>query len=325
MQEPYGSQGAEYAINPLTLEVVPLELPFTERHVPITIMNNLVMCKRWLASTKYDFCVRYNTETCCLECYYKGTVYQFFTSVFDFDVYMLGVMGEDLYAIMEDGVEKIDSGSVFLSKKCTGNKPDESELMYIRPSYFNNSIPFDFNDIKIIDDKVFIDGQEYSYAHPAIQLGVSVKKPVIRGIEVSAEHLLTIREDCFSSELLIIADTNNAEQQVDINWLRDGSRITGFIFEYKGNNYVVDLHVLTRNIVYPNPVIVSVVKYSNCNEDTYFRICLGADTYKDIGIDGVTTVSSGGTLKEICIKTDLTTKQIRRCLLLGGIEKLYEK
>lgn len=77
--------------------------------------------------------------------------------------------------------------------------------------------------------------------------------------------------------------------------------------------------------LFPNAVIISLVKYSNSDEDSYFRICLGTGMYKDIGTDGITTVSTDTGFKEVSIKTDLTVKQIKRCLLLGGVEELYEK
>lgn len=55
MQEPYSSNAVEYVINPLTFEVAPMGVSDTEQYVPITVVNNLVRCRRWVASTKYDF------------------------------------------------------------------------------------------------------------------------------------------------------------------------------------------------------------------------------------------------------------------------------
>lgn len=323
MQEPYSSNAVEYVINPFTFEVAPMGVSDTEQYVSITVVNNLVRCRRWVASTKYDFCVRYKKEF-CLECYYNGAIYQYPATCLDLDIFMFGIIDGDLYVITEDCIEKIDEGSVFLSKTIC-NKPDESDLMYIRPNDFKGNIPVTFDNIKIVDDKAFIDKQEYLYTQLAYQLWVSAREPVIRGIEVDTEYLLTIQEECFSSEFLMIADTNNAEKQKDINWLRDGTCIIGFILEYQGSTYIIDLRFLFKMRLFPNAVIISLVKYSNSDEDSYFRICLGTGMYKDIGIDGITTVSTDTGFKEVSIKTDLTVKQIKRCLLLGGVEELYEK
>lgn len=180
MQEPYSSNAVEYVINPLTFEVAPMGVSDTEQYVPITVVNNLVRCRRWVASTKYDFCVRYKKEF-CLECYYNGAIYQYHATCLDLDIFMFGIIDGDLYVITEDCIEKIDEGSVFLSKTIS-NKPDESDLMYIRPNDFKGNIPVTFDNIKIVDDKVFIDNQEYLYTQLAYQLGVSAREPVIRGI-----------------------------------------------------------------------------------------------------------------------------------------------
>lgn len=85
------------------------------------------------------------------------------------------------------------------------------------------------------------------------------------------------------------------------------------------NLYCPRLDVVTKFLFW-NRRFVKSSKY-----DSYFRICLGTGMYKDIGTDGITTVSTDTGFKEVSIKTDLTVKQIKRCLLLGGVEELYEK
>ena len=330
--------GAGVVVDMITFDVITDRSIYEDKFMNTYVMDTLLKCGSWLSSSKYDLCQRIIPGTKDLVCHYKGRDYTI--SVPDWDT------SDRIFAIQDGKLCYVEGNCVMNLEKKRGlringlhyeisleysdcscfvdraKKPDDTDCIHIKPSYLDNDVLKTFSTFKVVNNKVFVDDREYTLAHWVSKIA-TYRVQNIGGIDVKPQYITDMLEGATRSELLMIIDIESAGSRDDIIVLKDGIEYTGIVFTYENSRYVFDLSAINDNYLYSNVVILSLVEKWDGNR--YIRVQIEAGAYLDVSLDGFIEINSAFNPTKICIKTDLTMKQIKRCILLGDTNKLIKK